>query len=58
MSIYNNLFNIIQTYLYGGSITPGSFEELVCILISTIACIWIIALPFTIVLKIIKSIVG
>lgn len=58
MSIYQEIYNLINTYIFGGLITAGSHQELVAILLSSAACIFIFALPFTIVLKIIKMIVG
>lgn len=48
MSIYQNIFNLLETYIFG-TITAGSYEELVCILASTVACIYLAALPFVLV---------
>lgn len=56
MSIYDNIYNLINTYIYGGNVTSGSFMELVCILVATIACVFLISLPFIIVWRIIRSI--
>lgn len=46
MSIYDNIYNIINTYIYGGDIVEGTFEELVAVLMSTCACTFAVALPF------------
>lgn len=57
MSIYQSLFDLIQTYIYGGA-TLTADMNLVCTLISTIGCIFLVALPFVIVYKVISFIVG
>lgn len=46
MSIYQSIYDLFNTYIYGGLIQSGSYEELVCILISTIACLFAFSLPF------------
>lgn len=56
MSVYQNIFNLIVNYIYGGAVTSGGYEELTAIICSTIACIFIFALPFIIVFRIIKVI--
>lgn len=51
MSMYDSIFDLIQTYIYGGqSLTPDM--NLVCTLISTCACIFCIAIPFFVVYRI------
>ena len=57
MSIYESLFDLIQTYIYGGA-TLTSDMNLVCTLISTIGCVFLVSLPFVIVYKVISFIVG
>lgn len=58
MSIYANLLELVNTYIYGGSVVPGSFEELVAITLATAGVIFVFALPFTVVLKLISMITG
>lgn len=58
MSIYDNIYNLIATYVYGGDIAAGSFEELVCIFFSTGACLFMVSLPFLVVWMVLKMIVG
>lgn len=57
MSIYQSLFDLIQTYIYGGVALTADMN-LVCTLISSIGCIFLVALPFVIVYKVISFIVG
>ena len=57
MSIYQSLFDLIHTYVYGG-VTLTADMSLVATLISTAGCIFLVALPFLIVWKVIKMIMG
>lgn len=57
MSIYQSIFDLIHTYVYGG-VTLTSDMSLVCTLVSTCACFFCVALPFLIVWKVIKLICG
>ena len=57
MSIYQSIYNIIETYLFG-TIVAGSHEELVTITLASIATIFVFILPFYIVLKVINIIMG
>lgn len=57
MSIYQSLFDLIHTYVYGG-VTLTADMNLVATLISTAGCIFLVALPFMIVWKVIKMIMG
>lgn len=53
MSIYQNLFDLIHTYVYGGvELTP--FMELTNTLVSTMGCLFLVALPFMIVYFVIR----
>lgn len=51
MNIYQNIYNLINQYIFNNGIIVGSYEELVTILISTFACLLCVALPFMIVYK-------
>lgn len=54
MNIYQILYDLLVTYVYGGSIVVGSYQELVAILFSTIGCLFVVALPFIIVYMVIR----
>lgn len=56
MSIYQNLYDLISTYIYGGTLTTDA--ELVCTLVSTAGCLFLVALPFLVVLKVLRIILG
>lgn len=53
-NIYQALFDLINTYVYGGSVVVGSYQELVCIFVSTAATLFMIALPFLVVWRFIR----
>ena len=57
MSIYQSIFDVIHTYIYGG-VTLTADMNLVCTLISTLACLFAVSLPFVLVWKVISFIVG
>jgi hypothetical protein len=58
MSIYENIYTLVNTYVFGGSIVAGSYQDLVAILVATIACLYLVALPFLIVRKLLNIIGG
>ena len=58
MNIYQDVYNIITTYLFGGNVAIGSNQELITIALASIATIFVFALPFVVVLKLIKLIMG
>ena len=57
MSVYQSLFDLVQQYIFGGG-TLNANAELVCMLVSTIGSVFLIAVPFMVVWKVIKLIMG
>lgn len=57
MSIYQSLFDLIHTHIYGGVVLTADMN-LVCTLISTIGCLFCVAVPFIVVIRIIKAFTG
>lgn len=57
MVIYETFYSLLQQYIFG-TIESGSYQELVAILASTIGCLFVVALPFIVVWKIIRMILG
>ena len=57
ISIYNKLYDLIVTYIFG-AVVVGTHQELVTICLSTIGCLFVFALPFVLVLKVIKILLG
>lgn len=58
MNIYETCYNLINQYIFGSSLVSGSHEDLIAILLSSIATIFLFSLPFLIVWKVIKLIMG
>lgn len=57
MSIYQNIYDLIVQYIYGGGALTADME-LVTVTLSTMACVFVFALPFLVVWKVIKMILG
>lgn len=56
MNIYQTCYDLVNTYIYGSTVQVGSYQELVCIAVSTLACLFVFSLPFVLVYKVIKMI--
>lgn len=53
--IYQNLYNLVVTYIFGTDlVVVGSWYELVSILIASVGSLFVMALPFILVWRIIK----
>lgn len=48
-SVYQGIYNLIQTYIFGGSVASGSFQEMFCVLFAGAACAFVMILPFILV---------
>lgn len=53
-NIYQTIYDIFNTYIYGGTVTSGTYQELVCIALATCACVLFAVLPFVVVWRIIR----
>lgn len=53
--IYDEIYNLISNMLFAGSIEP--YEDLICIIVSTCAVLFLVSIPFILVFKIIKMLV-
>lgn len=54
---YEAFYNLLETYVFG-PITSGSYQDLVAMLFSTAACMFLVALPFMIVFCVLRLIFG
>lgn len=57
MPIYQRCFELISTYVYGG-VASGSYEEIVCSIFSTGACLFVMCIPFLLVYFILRFIIS
>lgn len=58
MNIYQSLYDTLNTYVFGNSIVANSVQDLATTLISLGGTIFLVAIPFLVVWKIIKVIMG
>lgn len=56
MNIYQTLYDLVNNYIFNGSVVANSNQELVTMLVATIGSIFIIALPFLVVWQVIRGI--
>lgn len=54
MNIYQSLYDLVNQYIYGNAVEAGTYMELVCIIVATAGCLFVMALPFILVYRIIK----
>lgn len=54
MNIYQAIYDLINGYVFGGTVAVETYPDLVCIALSTMACIFVMALPFVLVWRCIK----
>lgn len=52
-SIYQTCYDLVVTYMYG-AVESGSYHELVAILFSTAATLFVMCMPFLVVWRILK----
>lgn len=53
---YQTCYDLFNTYVYGGTVVEGTYEDLVCIQVSTLACLFLFSLPFLVVFWVIRRI--
>lgn len=54
MNIYQTCYDLINTYIYGGSVVAETYTDLVCIALSTLACVLVFAFPFLVAWRIMR----
>ena len=52
--IYQSLYDLVNQYIFNNSVVTGSYHELVCIAVATCGSIFVMALPFILVAKVVK----
>lgn len=57
-SIYQGIYDLIKTYIFGGVADAGSFQEMFCVLVAGSACFFVMALPFILVWRVILLLSG
>ena len=54
MVIYDTLYGLLSEYIFGGGIELGTYPDLICMLVATIGCLLVVALPFIVIWRAIK----
>lgn len=58
INIYDTLYTLVNNTIFGGSIAIGSYPDMIATVIATLGVCFIIAVPFMVLWKVIKLIVG
>lgn len=56
MNIYQSLYDLLNTYVFGGQIVANTNQELIAILMATAGTVFLVSLPFLVVWRIIRFI--
>lgn len=51
--IYQGIYDLIEQYVFG-AVQGGTYQELVCIAVSVMAVLFVMALPFVLVYRVIR----
>lgn len=54
---YQGIYDLVNTYVYGGNVVPGTYQDLVCIFVATLGCLFFILLPFLVVFWLVRRVV-
>ena len=58
MNIYQTCYDLINQYIFNMTLQSGTHQDLIAVMLSTIATVFLFALPFLVVWKVIKLIMG
>lgn len=58
MSIYYQIFDIFQRFIYGAEAALTSDQTLTLTLLSTVVCVGVAVLPFIVALKVVQLFLG
>lgn len=53
--MFENLYNLISTHIFGGNPSAFAYGEFICEAIPAVACCILIALPFVVVWRFIRT---
>lgn len=52
--IYQSLYDLVNQYIFNNAVIVGSYQELICIAVATCGAVFVMALPFILVIKVVK----
>lgn len=53
-NIYQGIYDLLNQYVFGNTIVEGSYQDLIVIILSTCACVFLVVLPFVVVWRIMR----
>lgn len=53
-NIYQGIYDLLNQYVFGNTIVEGSYQDLIAIILSTCACVFLVVLPFVVVWRIMR----
>ena len=54
VNIYQTFYDLLNSYIYGGSVVAESYQDLICIALATMGVIFLVSIPFVIVWRFIR----
>ena len=58
MSIYDHIYNILNNFIFGGNVIPGSFQDSSLSLLSTCLCVFVVLFPFILAYRFVRLLSG
>lgn len=58
MSVYDSIYDLLNQYIFSGNIIPSSVQDSSCSLVATALCLFVVAIPFIMVWRLIKLLGG
>ena len=53
-NVYQTFYDLLNQYIFGNTVATGTYQDLICVICSTVACLVVVALPFIVVWRIIR----
>lgn len=54
-NVYQTCYDLINTYIYGGTVSANTYNDLVCITLATLSCVLVYSFPFIVVFAFLKA---
>lgn len=58
MTIYESIYDLLNDFVFGGTIIPSSIQDSACSIVSTALCLFVVSIPFILVWRLIKLLAG
>lgn len=54
MNVYQTLYDLVNQYIFNNTVVVNTYQELVCVLVATCGALFVMALPFMLVYKVVR----